>query len=298
VGNFSYHSLQITLNQRYAHGLTFNASYTFSKNIGDDGSFRSGFNIPQGAVSRLAGSSWHQDRIERSWTAVSIPHSIKAYGVYDLPFGRGKIGSNSFVVRALAGGWKLSTIYTFSSGTPTLVTWSGCTAGTGTNATYPGQGQCMPDINPTFANASARLHGKYGSGPNGVNACNLGFNKLGQTGCKAIQYIDNTAFTTPQTFSTSPTAQYLLGNAPRSAPLQLRNPSTWNGFDAGLHRTFPIRGDIVFEFQADATNVWNHVTFGNPNASWANASATFGQVTGVASTPSPRDFQFAGHIKF
>ena len=51
VGNFSYNSLQFTLQQRMAHGLSFNVNYTYSKNIGDDGNFRSGFNIPAAAQS-------------------------------------------------------------------------------------------------------------------------------------------------------------------------------------------------------------------------------------------------------
>ena len=37
VGNFSYHSLQVVLNQRMHNGLTFNVNYTYSKNLGDDG---------------------------------------------------------------------------------------------------------------------------------------------------------------------------------------------------------------------------------------------------------------------
>ncbi len=36
VGNFSYHSLQVVLNQRMHNGLTFNVNYTYSKNLGDD----------------------------------------------------------------------------------------------------------------------------------------------------------------------------------------------------------------------------------------------------------------------
>ena len=47
VGNFSYHSLQITLNQRLSQGLTFNINFTYSKNIGDDATFRSGFQFLQ-----------------------------------------------------------------------------------------------------------------------------------------------------------------------------------------------------------------------------------------------------------
>ena len=121
---------------------------------------------------------------------------------------------------------------------------------------------------------------------------------IGQTGCTPISYWDKTAFQTPTNVSTTSTAQYLLGNAARSQPLKLRSPNTWN-WDAGMRKTFPIHKDLVFQFEANVTNVWNHVTFGGPAGAWSTSSSTtFGQITGVQSSPLPRDWQFAGHIKF
>ena len=294
VGNFSYNSLQITLNQRMSHGLTFNVNYTFSKNIGDDGSFRSGFNIPAGAVSNST-KAWRQDRIDRSLTVISIPNSLHAFGVYQLPFGKGHIGNDSRLVRWAAGGWQISGIYVINQGTPTAATWSGCAS-----ATYPGQGQCMPDLNPNYTSKSNRINGKWGSGPNGFNTCNLGINALGQTGCKAIQYVDPNSFQQPQDIAapaavTAGSHQYLIGNAPRTLPYGTRNPYTWN-VDSGLRRTFPIHESVNFVFEADCLNVWNHVTFGGPGGSFG--SATFGTITGVSSTYPARDFQFAGHLNF
>ncbi len=102
--NLTYHSFQLMLLQRTSHGLSFNINYTYSKNIGDDGTFRSGFDIPAAAISG-GGQNWHQDRIERSWSIVSAPQLVHAFGVYELPFGKGHIGGNSMWVRALAGGW-------------------------------------------------------------------------------------------------------------------------------------------------------------------------------------------------
>jgi hypothetical protein len=296
VGNFSYHALQVTLNQRMYKGLTFNVNYTFSKNIGDDGTFRSGFDVQQAAVSRGT-KAWHQDRMDRSWTAVSIPHRINAFGVYELPFGRGHIGSNSMLVRALAGGWQFSGIYTFSTGTPIAVTnGTPCTTGTGTSATAPGQGQCMTDLNPAFTAANARINGKYGTGPNGKTACNLGTGAIGQT-CTTVKYIDKTAFLNPTSVSTASTAVYLLGNAPRTAALHLRGPISWN-IDTGLRRTFPIHAGVSFQIEANALNTLNHTNFGGPSGAWTGTTTTFGQVTGVTGSAPSRDFQFAGHLKF
>ena len=291
VGNFSYESVQVTLNQRMSHGLSFNFNYTFSKNIGDDGSYRSGFTIPAAAISGGT-QNWAQDRIDRSYTVISVPNKLNAFGVYKLPFGKGKLGGNNRLVRWAAGGWQFSGIYTFTQGTPLAVTWSGCTA-----TTYPGQGQCMPDINPSYPNKSAHINGKWGSGPNGFNTCNLGINALGQSGCTAIQYLDKTAFQTPQSNSTASTAQYLLGNAPRNHAFQLRAPYIWN-IDTGLRRTIPIHESINLVIEADCLNTLNHPIMGGPGGTWASGSTSFGTITGIQGTPGPRDFQFAGHFNF
>ena len=281
VGNFSYNSLQITLEQRMHNGLSFNVNYTLAKNIGDDGTFRSGFDIPAAAISHGT-RAYKQDRIERGVTAISIPQTFHAYGVYQLPFGKGKIGNDSALVRWLAGGWQLSAIYSHSSGTPLAITWSGCSS-----TTYVGQGQCMPDAAQGYSGAP-RINGAYGKGPNGYQAASLG----------KVAYLDKNAFSTPQDVSTTPsgkhTAQYLLGNAPRTAAYGLRNPASWN-LDTGLRRTFPLPWeDAKFVFEVDSLNTWNHVIFRGPNTTWG--SSAYGTVTGIAN--SPRDFQFAGHINF
>lgn len=285
VSNFSYHSLQVNLVQRVSRGLTFNVNYTYSKNVGDDGTFRSGFNIPAAAISNGT-RSWQQDRIERGETAIDMPSVFHAFGVYDLPFGKGHIGDSSRMVRVLAGGWQLSGIYSASSGTPLRVTWSGCNG-----STYPGQGQCMPDMNTAFTSHTARINGGFGKGPNGVTTCNLGIG----TGCKPVPYIDSTAFSTPQNVSTTSTAQYLIGNAPRTLAYGMRNPGTWD-LDTGVRRTFQIHESVSFVFEADALNTWNHVTFSGPNTTWSSGSTSFGTIGGIAN--SPRDFQFAGHFNF
>ncbi len=285
VGNFSYNSLQITLNQRMHKGLTYNINYTYSKNLGDDGTYRTGFDLPANAISHGT-RSFKQNRIDRSWTAISMPHTIHAYGVYKLPFGKNQIGSNSMLVRWLAGGWQFSGIYTYSSGTPTAVTLSGLT--TTSSGNFPLQGAAIPDLNTSFS-GPARINGKFGSGPNGYQAANLG----------KVQYIDGGAFAQPENISTvSGQPQYLIGNAPRNHAYGMRNPYTWN-VDAGLRRSIPLfREGMEFTFEADCINVWNHVTFNSPNASWASNSTSFGTISGVSGNPGPRDWQFAGHITF
>jgi hypothetical protein len=283
--NFTYHSFQVTLLQRMSHGLSFNINYTYSKNIGDDGTFRSGFNIPASALSG-GGQNWHQDRIERSWTTTSVPENLHAFGVWDLPFGKGHMGGENWAVRNLAGGWQLSGIYTYSSGSPMAITSNLCGSN---NINSPGQGQCMPDT--VLGATNARINGSYGTGPNGTTTCNLGL----VAGCTPIQYIDPTKFKAPT--NVSPIASspiYLLGNAPRTQALRLRNPGTQD-LDAALHRSFPLPRDIgTIVFEVDCINVWNKVTMNGPAANYA--ASGFGTITGA--NANPRDFQFAGHFNF
>jgi Carboxypeptidase regulatory-like domain/TonB dependent receptor len=275
--NLSYHSLQITLLQRRAHGLSFNVNYTYSKNIGDDGTFRSGFAIPAAAMSG-GGQDWKQDRIDRSWTTISAPQVLHAFGVYELPFGKGHMGNDSMLMRTLVGGWQVAGIYTYGSGTPVAIISNHCTS---TN--FPLQGQCMPDV--AIGAMNARIGGSYGSGPNGTVASNIG----------TVKYFDTTQFKTPTNVSTVPNLPiYLIGNAPRTQALNLRNPGNQN-LDASLHRSFALPKDFgTFVFEVDCLNVWNKVQMSNP-VSTVGAS-NFGTIGGIAN--SPRDFQFAGHLNF
>jgi hypothetical protein len=146
----------------------------------------------------------------------------------------------------------------------------------------------MPDLNASSADVThrnARINGSFGRGANGFQAASLGH----------VQYIDPTAFATPQNVSPVSTPQYLIGNAPRTRALNLSNPGTWD-IDSGVRRTFPIHERLNFVFEADCLNTTNHVTFSAPNVSWSQGSTSFGTVGGIAN--SPRDVQFAGHINF
>ncbi len=279
VGNFSYNSLQVTVQQRMAHGLTFNFNYTWSRNVGDDGPFRDGFDLPSGSVSGTT-ASFKQNRIDRSETTVATPNVIHAFGVWQMPFGRGhSLGSGNGFVSALVSGWQLSGIYTYAAGTPVQITYSGCTT--------PLQGQCMPDIAPGFAPGMARQNGGYGSGPGGRTAANLG----------KVQYLNVNAFQKPVNINQTAgvTLLNLIGNTPRTGALALRNPSQWN-IDAGLRRSIPIWREMDFVFEANAFNVLNHTLFSNPSATWSAGSTSFGTI-GSASN-KPRAFELAGHINF
>lgn len=279
VSNFAYNALQVTIQQRLSKGLTFNFNYTWSRNIGDDGPFRTGFALPAASISGGT-QSWKQNRIDRGLTTVNIPHAVHAYGVYSLPYVH-----RNLLMRELTGGWSLSGVYTYAAGTPVQVTYSGCTT--------PLQGQCMPDVAPGASANNARINGGFGQGPNGaVTACNLGTG----SGCKAVPYFSNTAFQAPANVNPSTvTAINLIGNAPRTAALNLTNPASMD-LDTGLRKQFKFTERYNVVIEADAFNTWNHTVFGSPSGTWSSGSASFGTITSVSN--SPRFYELAGHFNF
>ncbi|WP_229741010.1 carboxypeptidase regulatory-like domain-containing protein [Silvibacterium dinghuense] len=279
VANLSYNSMQVSLSQRPWHGLSYTVNYTWSKNMGDDGTFRSSFNLPAGVVD--GGKSYKMDRIDRSLTVVDTPQAAAAFGVWQMPFGKAGLTGSNAITRSLFKGWQISSIYTYASGVPLAITYGGCTA--------PLSGTCEPDYAPNFG-GKVRINGAYGS-----HATNKNFTK---------QYINPAAFVAPSTYApTTSGATFAspinrIGNAARTAPYGLRNPNHWND-DVSLRRTFPIHEQINFVFEVDSLNVANHPTFSGVNTAWGpsgtSAYSSFGEVTGASGN---RDFQFAGHVNF
>jgi hypothetical protein len=104
-GDSIYHSLQARFQQRFQHGLTALASYTWSKSIDDASSFFSSAgdaNFPQDS---------RDTRAERALSNFDMRHRFSLSYSYDLPLGKGR----------LLGGWQTFGIWTFQTGRPFTV---------------------------------------------------------------------------------------------------------------------------------------------------------------------------------
>ena len=290
VANANYNAFQLSVSHRASHGLTLNVNYTYSHNIDDAGTQRSGWAIP--AAANATGQAVAADRFDRSLSINSQPQNLSVYGVYKLPFGKGHIGGDHFVVRALFGGWEMSHIFQLSSGLPLALTAT-C------NATQNvGQGTCMPDANPAFA-GSVRQNGGWGQG---VTAATLGTLSY-LTGAipstsSGIGAGGGACGTTTGPYCNS--GNYMVGDLPRIAPYGLRGPNIYR-LTSAIHRQFDITDRAKFIFAVDCQNVTNHVTFGN-NASNnsigvnVDTPATFGTLSFASA--DARAFQFSGRFTF
>jgi len=115
--NSTYNALWVTANQRFAHGLQFNASYTYSHSIDD--------------VSRNLQGILVQDSTDifnsRGSSDFDARHRFVANAIYDLPFKGNRIVS----------GWKLAPIVTVQSGNPFTVVIATANINGATNTIRP-----------------------------------------------------------------------------------------------------------------------------------------------------------------
>lgn len=218
-------------------------------------------------------SAYAPSYMDRSNGTADSHQTVTLTGVYVIPYTAKSQGFKP--VKALLGDWKASWIYTYASGKPIAITLNSC-------ATLYYAGTCMPNLTPSYS-GNARIHGKWG---HGVTATNT-----------AINFIDPSAFSTPYDMT--------YGNAPRTAPYNLRGPSSWD-VDMSLKRDIKLKGPASMTLDISAYNLTNSTIFtiGNTTVQASppgqtvlnNSSTALGQVTGQAN--SPRDIQISARINF
>src|SRR5215472_188682 len=116
----------------------------------------------------------------------------------------------------VVGGWQLSSISTYRSGTLFGTIGASCNT--------PNAGSCYADYNPAFT-GPVRINGGYGSGD-----------------VRSAVYLDINAFKSP--------APYTYGDTPRNGAYNLRGPSNYNE-SLSLRRDFPIHESWKLSFVAD-----------------------------------------------
>lgn len=106
LGSSYFDSLNVRLQKRLSHGLSFTFNYGFSKLIEQVTWLNDSDPVPEKRIS-----------------AIDHPHRFVTAITYELPIGKGRlVNLQSRVLNALAGGWVLNTVYTYQSGQP--VQWT------------------------------------------------------------------------------------------------------------------------------------------------------------------------------
>lgn len=261
-----YDSFQASMTKRMQHGLQFQVSYTWSKNLdevnGEGGLDTFELQLPTNDQRNLRQSYGlaGDDRAQRlvanfTWQAPSF-HTLPA------------------AARYLLGNWQASGIGVIQSGSPITIT------DTNAGSIY---GNLPGETRAQVTGSNPSTHGSLFSRVIG-------------------NYLDAKAFTrAPEApFGTS-LADQDFGN---SGVGLVRGPGQHN-IDLALERTFPVKERSSFRFRTEFFNVTNTPQFANPSSSLGYgdptalnpaASPSFGRITGTLS--NPRIIQFAAKYVF
>ena len=236
VASSMYNSLQVSWNRRFANGIQFGAAYTLSKSM-DDGSNQRDI-IPD---TYYAHNLWGPSEFD-------VRNILIANFLYELPLFRDKTN----LAGKLLGGWQISGIAQFQSGTPCSVGVTNDYAGVGQDGSMCGIGQYWV-INGHPAIVGQMAH-------NGANDPSYYFATKNSDG--------SPIFTAP------PAGTFNLQNGIRDS---VYGPG-FNNWNFGLFKKFAVTEGTGFEFRAEAYDAFNHPNWNGPD--YNPKDAAFGKVTG------------------
>ncbi len=259
-GFSSYNALQMTLRHRVSKGFQATVNYTYAKSLTNtNGNY---------GASGSPGANGIQDGFNLAGdygpSELDVRHNLSANGAYSIPFGRGQ-AYGSHVNRAVdlvAGGWTLSSTVIAFSGLPVTIFSNN---NSNTNS-YGGGARANHYRKLKVVNRSVAHW--FGTDPS-ATACSSTDDGVCAYGPQL-----------PNTFGTSATGTE-------------RSPG-FEQIDASLFKDVHITENHVIGFRADGYNVFNFVSYKNPNNS-VNSS-NFGQITDVRN--APRTIQLQAHYTF
>jgi hypothetical protein len=245
-GNFGHgrsNAFQGQLEHRYSHGLLLNISYTYlsQKSTGLDTG-----NSSLGGIAYNPYESNHDYGQE----AFVPKNRFVAYGVYDLPFGRGrKFGSTtSRGIDAVLGGWQTSFNMFAKTGTGFTPFWA-CN-------------NCGPLLPGNIAVTSLDATGDFNTEPSFRPLVVGNFDKR-----NGDQIWDPNAFALP------PTGADVFDNPQIAKRNLLSGPGTW-GVNLGVHKDFHFGERWIATFGADIDNLFNHPLW-SPDSDYGGGGGPF-----------------------
>jgi hypothetical protein len=264
TANSWYSALQIRFQKRTTHHISFEGSYTISKETDFSSAGRNnwvgglGLGLPQ-QLDRLYA--------EHSIGANDTPQRLAMAVVVDLPIGRKQwIGGNmNRAVDAVIGGWSISTMITEQSGQPMAI---------GMATARLASGNQRPDVVCSQLKTGASMH-----------TVALDWQNVGVAPTTPA-FLNANCFADP--------GDQVPGNAPRYFS-GLRVDGIHN-MDVNLYKSFVPKEGTRLEIRAEIFNALNHPRFGQPNS--AVGDPFFGTITGDAPGETARFFQFGLRFEF
>ncbi len=265
IGTGSYHAMQWTVRKRFTDSLLFDLNYTFSKSIDLASRAESA-----GSFAGFLYNTWNPSQ-RKAVSDYDVTHAVNAYGVWQIPVGRGKrFGSQvSRLMDAFIGGWQLSGTYRQTSGLPT----------------GPGNGRRWP--------TNWELSGF--ATPNGTP-------QPAVTNDKNAPSVSGSAADAGPNLWSNPAAALAAWGFTLAGQSGSRNTIRGAGFfdvDGGLSKKFrmPYRESQTLQFRWEAFNVTNTARLDPASANLSLTSvANWGAL--ISQLGSPRQMQFALRYQF
>jgi hypothetical protein len=261
----------VTVRKRYSYGLQFDLNYTWSKSI-DLGSAQEA----AGSFSGFIQNTWNPSQM-RAVSNYDTTQQVNAFGVYDLPVGRGRMfGSHmNKIADALIGGWSITGNYRATSGLP-------YTCGNGSR--WPTDWEVNANCTPLGAVPVSITNNATSTGGIDKN----GGPNLFQNPAAII------------TAANEPIGQYGLFQETFAGQSGLRNnirgPGLFN-IDSGLYKSFsmPYSERHKLQLRWETFNLTNSVRFSGASLT-DTSSTTWGRFSSTLT--QPRQMQFALRYSF
>jgi hypothetical protein len=279
----SYQSMQTEVIHKYSHGLTFQSTWTWAKNLTDVESWpRSGFS------GEVTGDKMDQYHMHADYgnTGGTRKHRWITTMVDELPIGKGRLllGNAHGVLNGIVGGWRLSTIFLVQSGpydTPFIdFNSSG-------NAQNGNSGFDRPDVG--------------GGNPNDFHHTATQWWDPNVYSCPG--FAPGTGLSNNTLDCSSLPNGGVVGRFGNAGVGSLVGPGTIN-LSLGLAKDFRLTERFKLKFESSFTNIPNHPNWDDPRNNLTEADdngiGTFGQVQGtrLGDAGGNRVGQFALRLEF
>jgi hypothetical protein len=238
VANSTYNALQVSFSRRYANGLSFLASYWYSKSLDDI----STLNVAGSAPTLVAGENDLAQNpfdlaAEHGPSLFDATHRFMFSGSYALPQWHDAPKAAAFVVN----GWQLNTITNLATGTPFTV---------------------YDSADVSLQGPAPEISGFYSSKPDLISNPNVNQPHTPNEWVSRAPFLQLNPVTQAGQF----------GNEGRNV---VRGPGIEN-VDLSLFKYFDINERARVQFRAECFNLLNHPNFGLPENDLE--SPAFGQI--------------------
>ena len=262
-GYGNYNALTVSGQKRFAHGVQFQSSYIYARNLSNVGGYNPNSANPPAYAGEGGGTISDPANPGLDYGNVNFTrrHRFLTTFLYELPFGKGRMmmRNSNAIVDELLGGWQVSGVLLFQTGPFLTVLAPGDPSGTGFNQLVGNSRADTVSGVSVYANQSL------------------------------AQWINPAAFAIPKNN---------IGRFGDASAGDVVGRGT-SAISLSLTKSVAIRESMRFMFGAEAANLFNHPNYSIPT-NMTLGSSGFGSITALQSAEGagPRSMQLTARLSF